>query len=258
MALETVKYLGGTQKEIAQAINDNFTELEINKLGVNDKAVSATLADSAGKLSTQKTITLTGAITGSVSTDLSGSVEIPTNISNIDANKITSGTIDIARLPAAALERMVMVADDTARFALTIATAQKGDTIKVTSTGKMYFVVDDTKLNTEAGYEVYTAGTASSVPWGGVTGKPTKLSEFTNDLNISASTKITFTSADARWGAISGGLYPLTLATTNKDILVVLRNNAGVYEECVVSVKVSGNNRIIESYDKFDGYAICI
>lgn len=36
----------------------------------------------------------------------------------------------------------------------------------------MYFVVDDTKLSTDEGYEVYTAGAATSVPWSGVTGKP--------------------------------------------------------------------------------------
>lgn len=94
------------------------------------------------------------------------------DITAIDAGKITSGTIDIARLPQGALERCVVVADDTARLALTTAKVQTGDTVKVTGTGKMYFVVDDTKLNSESGYEVYTAGSATSVPWSGVTGKP--------------------------------------------------------------------------------------
>ena len=36
----------------------------------------------------------------------------------------------------------------------------------------MYRVVDDTKLDRSAGYKEYTAGTASSVPWSGITGKP--------------------------------------------------------------------------------------
>lgn len=36
----------------------------------------------------------------------------------------------------------------------------------------MYYVVDETKLSSESGYEVYAAGTAASVPWSGVTGKP--------------------------------------------------------------------------------------
>lgn len=49
---------------------------------------------------------------------------------------------------------------------------QLGDTVKVAKTEKMYYVVDESKLSSEAGYAVYTAGTATSVPWSGVTGKP--------------------------------------------------------------------------------------
>lgn len=94
------------------------------------------------------------------------------DITSLDASKITSGTISIDRLPQGALERLTVVADDTVRFKLTSTSVQKGDTVKVTSTGKMYYVVDETKLSTEAGYEVYAAGTAASVPWSGVTGKP--------------------------------------------------------------------------------------
>lgn len=93
------------------------------------------------------------------------------DITDLDASKLT-GKIDIARLPQGALERCKVVADDTERFALTTTDVQVGDTVKVNGTKTMYFVVDDTKLSEEAGYEVYTAGTATSVPWSGVTGKP--------------------------------------------------------------------------------------
>lgn len=94
------------------------------------------------------------------------------DITSLDAGKITSGTISIDRLPHGALERLIVVTDDTARFKLTSSNVQKGDTVKVTSTGKMYYIVDETKLSSEDGYEVYAAGTAASVPWSGVTGKP--------------------------------------------------------------------------------------
>lgn len=110
------------------------------------------------------------------------------DITAIDASKITTGTISIDRLPQGALERCVVVADDAARFALTTANIQKGDTVKVSSTGKMYFVMDDTKLSSEAGYEVYTAGSATSVPWSGVTGKP---SSFTPSAHTQAISTIT-------------------------------------------------------------------
>lgn len=105
-----------------------------------------------------------------------------------DASAITSGTISIDRLPHGALERCVVVADDTARFALTTSSVQTGDTVKVSGTGKMYFVVDDSNLSTEAGYEVYTAGSATSVPWSGITGKP---STFTPSDHTQAISTIT-------------------------------------------------------------------
>lgn len=110
------------------------------------------------------------------------------DITAIDASKITTGTISIDRLPQGALERCVVVADDTARFALTTSNIQKGDTVKVTATGKMYFVVDDTKLSSEAGYEVYTAGSAASVPWSGVTGKPSTFTPSAHNQAISTIT----------------------------------------------------------------------
>ena len=93
---------------------------------------------------------------------------------NIPASKIT-GTLSLSNIPAGALERLIPVADDTARFKLTTSTAQNGDVIKVTSTGKMYFVKDDTKLTTEDGYEVFVAGTAAAVAWTNVTGRPSSM-----------------------------------------------------------------------------------
>lgn len=99
-------------------------------------------------------------------------------VQNVDAGNITSGTINIARLPTGALERLVVVANQTARYALTTASVQNGDTVKQTDTGVMYFVVDDANLNNANGYQVYTAGSATTVPWSGVTSTPTTLSGY--------------------------------------------------------------------------------
>ena len=93
---------------------------------------------------------------------------------NIPASKIT-GVLSLANIPAGALERLIPVADDTARFKLTKDNAQNGDVIKVTNTGKMYFVKDETKLSTEDGYEVFVAGTAAAVAWTNVTGRPSSM-----------------------------------------------------------------------------------
>lgn len=128
-------------------------------------------------------------------------------ITSLNASKLF-GTIDIARLPHGALERCVIVADDTARFALTTAKIQLGDTVKVNKTQKMYFVIDDSKLNSEAGYTVYTAGSATSVPWSGVTGKPTAFTPsshthpYLSALSVSGKT-ITYTKGDGTTGTIT-------------------------------------------------------
>ena len=88
------------------------------------------------------------------------------------------GVIDISHIPQGALERVVQVADDTARYKLTTSQVQLGDTVKVQSTGRMYVVVDESKLSSAAGYMEYTAGQAAQVPWSGVTEKPTTLEGY--------------------------------------------------------------------------------
>ena len=90
----------------------------------------------------------------------------------IDASSISSGTIDIDRLPKGALERLVIVQNEAERYALTSEDIQIGDTVKQMDTGAIYYVTNPSSLNTADGYVEYTAGAASSVAWTGVTDKP--------------------------------------------------------------------------------------
>ena len=166
-----------------------------NDIDLSKYALKTDNAPTATKLQAARTIALSGAVSGSVSSDFGSNITISTTLANFDASKITSGTIDIDRLPKAALERMVVVADDTARFKLTTATAQVGDTVKVTATNKMYLVKDDSKLNTEDGYEPYTASSASSVPWSGVTGKPNTFAPPTSSAAVLGGIKVGYTTS---------------------------------------------------------------
>lgn len=166
-----------------------------NNIDLTKYALKTDNAPTATKLRAARTIALSGAVTGSVSSDFGSNVTISTTLANFDASKIASGTISIDRLPKAALERLIVVADDTARFALTTATVQSGDTVKVTSTGKMYLIKDESKLNREDGYEPYTASQASSVPWSGVTGKPSTFTPPTSSATVLGGIKVGYTTS---------------------------------------------------------------
>lgn len=114
------------------------------------------------------------------------------------------GTIDLANLPAGALERMVIVADEAARKALTKADIQKGDTVKQTDTGVMYYLKDDSLLKGEddgeggtyseaqdGAFAPYTAGSATSAPWTGITGKPESYTPSAHNQDGSTITALT-------------------------------------------------------------------
>lgn len=141
-----------------------ITELLAGKLGATANAVSAS------KLATARTISLSGAVSGSNTFDGSGNMNISVSLNGLDASKITSGTISVDRLPKTALSEFIAVKNAEARLALTKAEVQNGDTVKETDTKRMYLVIDDTKLNTEEGYQEYT----TVVDWSTITGKPTQ------------------------------------------------------------------------------------
>ena len=195
-----------------------------NDIDLTKYALKTDNAPTATKLRAARTIALSGAVTGSVSSDFGSNVTISTTLANFDASKIASGTISIDRLPKAALERLIVVADDTARFALTTATAQSGDTVKVTSTGKMYLIKDESKLSSEDGYEPYTASQASSVPWSGVTGKPSTFTPPTSSATVLGGIKVGYTT--------SGKNYKVQLDSSgNAYVNVPWTDNNTTYNE---------------------------
>ena len=195
-----------------------------NDIDLTKYALKTDNAPTATKLQAARTIALSGAVAGSVSSDFGSNVTISTTLANFDASKIASGTISIDRLPKAALERLIVVADDTARFALTTATAQSGDTVKVTSTGKMYLIKDESKLNSEDGYEPYTASQASSVPWSGVTGKPSTFTPPTSSATVLGGIKVGYTT--------SGKNYKVQLDSSgNAYVNVPWTDNNTTYNE---------------------------
>ena len=143
-------------------------------------------AGTATKLATPRVIAIAGAVSGSATFDGSTNISISTTLANIDASKITSGTLNadrlpeipISKIPAAAMERLYVVESQSAAMSLTI---QEGDVVQIGSGGPMYFCVSESASTFATKFKVFTAGAATSVPWSGVTNAPTKLSQFTND-----------------------------------------------------------------------------
>ena len=143
-------------------------------------------AGTATKLATSRVIAIAGAVSGSATFDGSTNISISTTLANIDASKITSGTLNadrlpeipISKIPAAAMERLYVVESQSAAMSLTI---QEGDVVQIGSGGPMYFCVSESASTFATKFKVFTAGAATSVPWSGVTNAPTKLSQFTND-----------------------------------------------------------------------------
>ena len=198
---------GDTARHVWFSRSDSETKRVYNDNFKYNPATNLLTTNITGSAASASSVPWTG-VTGKPSTFTpSAHNHDDSTITSLNASKLF-GTIDIARLPQGALERCVIVADDAARFKLTTANIQLGDTVKVNKTQKMYFVINESKLNSEEGYTVYTAGTATSVPWSGVTGKPSTFTPsshthpYLSALSVSGRT-ITYTKGDGTTGTIT-------------------------------------------------------
>lgn len=137
-----------------------------------------TNVETATKLATPRVIAIAGAVSGSATFNGSSNVSINSTLNGFDASKITSGTLNadrlpeipISKIPAAALERLYVVDSQSAAMDLTI---EEGDVVQIGSGGPMYFCILASASTFATKFKMFTAGTASSVPWSGVTGAPT-------------------------------------------------------------------------------------
>lgn len=240
---------------------------------------SQTNVATATKLATPRVIAIAGAVSGSATFDGSTNISISTTLANIDASKITSGTLNadrlpeipISKIPAAAMERLYVVESQSAAMSLTI---QEGDVVQIGSGGPMYFCVSESASTFATKFKVFTAGAATSVPWSGVTNAPTKLSQFTNDsgfttnkgtvtsvamsvptgLNISGS-PIT-ASGTLALSYTSGYSIPTTAKQTNWDTAYRWGNHASAgYVKNSVDENITGIKNFMNGFKVFTNSA---
>lgn len=160
---------------------ENSLASKLNKIKVNNSDVNSINLNIVGSGGTT--------VSNNNGTITVSSEEVQTTF---DAAAITSGIIDIERLPKGALERLFIVASESNAMS---ADVQEGDTVQVTGNdNKMYFCVNNSATTFSEKFHEYTAGTATSVPWSGITGKPnipTKISELTNDSGFITEAPVT-------------------------------------------------------------------
>lgn len=159
--------------------NGNTIKITVgNKTSTEFTIPYASKTSSAETLMYGRNIFLDGDVTGSTTESFNGSknVTINTTISTINAEKLT-GIINVDRLPeipiekipAAALERLFVVDSQSAAMSVDV---QEGDVVQISSGGPMYFCVSESASTFATKFKEFTAGSATSVPWSGVTGKP--------------------------------------------------------------------------------------
>lgn len=106
----------------------------------------------------------------------------PLGVATLDAD----GFVQLSQMNPAVIERVVIVTDEAARYALTIADVQNGDVVNQQLDGNndpipsMWYVYDDQNLNNSSGYLPFSAGVAASVAWSGITGKPAIIGDLEN------------------------------------------------------------------------------
>lgn len=206
--------------------NGNFIKITVgNKTSTDFTVPYASKTSAAETLMYGRNIILDGDVTGSTSESFNGSknVTINTTISTINAEKLT-GTIDanrlpeipIEKIPAAALERLFVVDSQSAAMSLTI---QEGDVVQIGSGGPMYFCVSESASTFATKFKEFTAGSATSVPWSGVTGKPTFATVATSGSYNDLTNKPTIPSlsgyATQNWVTSHGYLTSIPAATSS-------------------------------------------
>lgn len=206
--------------------NGNFIKITVgNKTSTDFTVPYASKTSAAETLIYGRKIFLNGDVTGSTTESFNGSknVTINTTISTINAEKLT-GTIDanrlpeipIEKIPAAALERLFVVDSQSAAMSLTI---QEGDVVQIGSGGPMYFCVSESASTFATKFKEFTAGSATSVPWSGVTGKPTFATVATSGSYNDLTNKPTIPSlsgyATQNWVTSHGYLTSIPAATSS-------------------------------------------
>lgn len=247
MAMTQVK-LGGFVRENIEAINNNFSDVQLNKADKTEipTNVSQLTNDSGYQTASQVNSTVTNAVNTAITNLVDGAPE----------------TLDT-------LNELAQALGDDANFSATVA-AQIGNKVdKIEGMGLSHNDFTDTdksKLDSLQNYTLPVAGDSL----GGIKNGGNVVVSADGTANVSlpeagsSAIKMTITSTDSGWtqnSEIADGYWFIALSVASQDQknpLVVFRKNGARYEQIVAMVYTEGNNIVIGSLDKFDGYVVVI
>ena len=237
---------------------------------------SGSIGTSSNKWASMYATTFYGALSGTAShatSDIRGNAIINTYLTNVYAKSDDSsylykqvgpasersaeligrytpldsdGLINMKYIPAAALERVVVVANQAAQYALTTANVQLGDVVKRNDTGQLYFVVDTNNLGNAGGYLQFTAGTAANVNWSGILNRPNIVGSATGNAIVpnAANTEFTVYQVNGNGTSTSYIIKPNFLPKTGGTITGELSVDG---ETTLASLLVNGDARFVNT-----------
>ena len=247
MAMTQVK-LGGFVRENIEAINNNFADVQLNKADKTEIPVNVSQLtnDSGYQTAAQVNSTVTSAVNTAITNLVDGAPD----------------TLDT-------LNELAQALGDDANFSATVA-AQIGNKVdKVEGMGLSHNDFTDTdksKLDSLQNYTLPVAGENL----GGIKNGGNVVVSADGTANVSlpeagsSAIKMTIASTDSGWAQnseIADGYWFIALSVASQDQknpLVVFRQNGARYEQIVAMVYTEGNNIVIGSVDKFDGYVVVI
>jgi hypothetical protein len=154
------------------------------------------------------------------------------NVDCTNASNITFGVLPLAQHNPAALERLYKYTGAQLTpelMGLTTTDVQNGDTIQIYNIAnanhlRMWIVNTDTALNVASSFTEYTAGTASAVAWGGITGVPSPVSSLsgTNTGDNAVNSNYSSLVSNATHTGDATGATALTVVAINNTNLASL------------------------------------
>lgn len=156
--VETIKPTGEKTTSFAAIMPSNTDPKPLGPLASSgtDNAYSRSdhvhpIQESVAKLTTPRTIALTGAVSGSTTFDGSSNVSINSTLANIDASKITSGTLNADRLPEIPISKIPAALPNP--YALTInGTSYTGSSAVSINTARILSTATLSSSTVSAGY----------------------------------------------------------------------------------------------------------